>query len=152
MKIKCPECARTGAVKNGFVSGVQRYKCTGCGRQFTLSARRAKGDAEKRMAVMLYASGLSMRVIGKIIDVSVQTVSRWVREFYTARINEVPKMDPMYRVTKREMLEFYQALPERELKEEVFIFSTKLASGKDIRILIENPVGQPEKIKHPAGV
>lgn len=145
MKIKCPGCALTETVKNGFVSGKQRYKCIKCGRQFTLSARRAKGDAEKRMSVMLYASGLSMRVIGKIIDVSVQTVSRWIREFYTARIDEVPKMNPMYKVTKQQILNFYQALGKRELEEEVFILSTKLTSGKDIRILIENPVGRKEK-------
>lgn len=152
MKIKCPECEQANAVKNGFVAGNQRYKCTNCGRQFVLSARQAKGDAEKRLAVMLYASGLSMRVIGKIIDVSVQTVSRWIREFYTARIDEVPKMGPMYKVTKLQILDFYRALAERELKEEVFILSAKLASGKDIRILIENPVRRKEKIKRPDGV
>ena len=41
---------------------------------------------------VMYASGMSMSMIAKIVGVSVQTVSRWIRAFYTKKMDEIPSV------------------------------------------------------------
>lgn len=78
----CRKCGSEKFVKNGFVSGVQRYKCKECGFQFTRETPHGKPMKDKIFALILYLSGLSMSMIGKIIGVSTQSVMRWVQLFY----------------------------------------------------------------------
>ena len=147
MELKCLRCGCEKAVKNGFIFGVQRYKCKKCGYQYTKTTPHGRSNHEKRAAVMLYASGLSMSTIARIIGVSVQTVSRWIRTFYTKKMEEIPQMKPMRRVTLKEVLEFFQTLTKEELKHEIFVLSAQLPSGSDIRILIDNPKKSKRKNK-----
>jgi hypothetical protein len=44
-------------VKNGVVRGLQRYRCKGCGCNFTATKPRGKPPAMKALAVLLYAMG-----------------------------------------------------------------------------------------------
>lgn len=146
MELKCLRCGCEKAVKNGFIFGLQRYKCKKCGYQYTKTTPHGRSDHEKRTAVTLYASGMSMSLIAKIVGVSVQTVSRWVRTFYTNKMEEIPKMEPMRRVTLRNVLEFFQTLSKEELNHEIFILSAELPSGSNVKILIDNP-NSPKKRK-----
>lgn len=139
MELKCLKCGCEKAVKNGFIFGLQRYKCKKCGYQYTKTKPHGYSDHEKKTALILYASGLSMNMIAKLIGVSVQTVSRWVKIFYTKKADEIPKMDPMRKVTLKQMSDFFQSLNAESLGHEIFVLSTKLPSGCDIRILIDNP-------------
>ncbi len=139
MQLKCLRCGCEQAVKNGFIFGLQRYKCKKCGYQYTRTKPHGRSDHEKRTAVMLYASGLSMSMIARLVGVSVQTISRWVRTFYTKKLEEIPKMEPMKKVTLQQMLDFFESLSKEDLGRECFIFSAKLPSGTDIRIMIDNP-------------
>lgn len=143
MELKCLRCGCEKAVKNGFIFGLQRYKCKKCGYQYTKTKPHGRSDHEKRTAVMLYASG---NMIAKIVGVSVQTVSRWIRAFYTKKMDEIPKMDPMQRVTLKKVLEYFQTLSKEELNHEIFILSAKLPSGSNVKILVDNPNG-PRKRK-----
>lgn len=142
MELKCLRCGCEKAVKNGFIFGLQRYKCKKCGYQYTKTKPHGRSDHEKRTAVMLYASGMSMSMIAKIVGVSVQTVSRWIR----AKMDEIPKMDPMQRVTLKKVLEYFQTLNKEELNHEIFVLSAKLPSGSSVKILVDNPNG-PRKRK-----
>ena len=68
-------------VKAGKLNGKQRYRCKKCGRQFTRLTPRGKSPDIKAKAVELYAKGLSMRSIARMLDVSATSVLRWIRAF-----------------------------------------------------------------------
>ena len=87
----CPACGGTAVIRSGHACGRQRWRCEGCGRQFTRTTPRGKPEAMKREAVSLYGTGLSPNAIGKRLGVSAQSVMRWVRDH--ARL-DCPKPEP----------------------------------------------------------
>nr|ADI87783.1 transposase [uncultured Nitrospirae bacterium MY4-5C] len=68
----------------------QRYKCKECGCNFTKSKKKGYSMRTKIIALVLYLSGVSMTMTGKIIGVSCQTIMRWIREL-ADRCGELPK-------------------------------------------------------------
>ena len=76
---RCPRCGGAALIRSGHACGRQRWRCKGCGRQFTRTTPRGKPAAMKREAVELYCTGLSMNAIAKRFAVSAQSVLRWVR-------------------------------------------------------------------------
>ena len=81
-KVHCRKCGSEAFAKNGFIAGTQRYKCKQCGFQFTRETSHGKPMKDKILALILYLSGLSMNMIGKIVGVSTQSVMRWINMFY----------------------------------------------------------------------
>ena len=81
MKPPCQRCATERTVKNGFVQGRQRFKCKGCGFQFTLPGRRGRPPTEKALAVLLYLHGMSLAAIARMLRVSSPAVWKWVHAF-----------------------------------------------------------------------
>ena len=79
--MNCPKCRGGRAVKNGFVRGLQRYRCKGCGCNFTQSHTHGYPIKDKILAVILHLSGLSMNAIAPIIGVSTQSVMRWIKAY-----------------------------------------------------------------------
>ena len=77
----CPKCHCAEAVKNGRHLEKQRYRCEGCGFQFTRTSPRGRPANEKALAVLLYTLGLSMNTIARLLQVSTPAVLRWVRIF-----------------------------------------------------------------------
>ena len=84
----CWKCGSEAFVKNGFMAGSQRYKCKKCGFQFTRDTPHGKPMKDKILALVLYLSGLSMNVIGKILGVTAQSVMRWIKMFYDKFVTE----------------------------------------------------------------
>ena len=82
--IVCKKCEGVSVVKSGKVDGNQRYKCKSCGCQFQPNRRKGKPENVKRLAVLLYLCGLSMRTIAKIAKTDVHAVYRWIRTFAEA--------------------------------------------------------------------
>ncbi len=76
----CPACCGSVLIKSGHACCRPRWRCKGCGRQFTRITPRGKPAALKRHAIELYCLGLSMNAVAKHIGVSAQTMLRWVRE------------------------------------------------------------------------
>ena len=76
----CPACGGTVLIRSGHACGRQRWRCKGCGRQFTRTEPRGKPLVMKAAAVELYCTGLSLNAIGKRLGVSAQSVMRWVRD------------------------------------------------------------------------
>jgi transposase-like protein len=76
----CPACQGTVLIKSGHACGRQRWRCKGCGRQFTRTEPRGKPAAVKRQAIELHCLGLSMNAVAKRVGVSAQSMLRWVRE------------------------------------------------------------------------
>jgi len=77
----CRKCSSAQNVKNGMMNGMQRYKCKGCGFQFTKEVANGRSQVEKNQATALYMLGLSMRAIAKLFSVNVTTILYWVRNF-----------------------------------------------------------------------
>ncbi|MBE6440895.1 MAG: IS1 family transposase [Desulfovibrio desulfuricans] len=92
----CRKCGSEAFVNNGFMAGVQRYKCKKCGFQFTRETPHGRPMKDKILALILYLSGLSMNAIGNIIEVSTQSIMRWIRMFYDKFIpqNEIEVKSP----------------------------------------------------------
>ena len=77
----CPKCKAAEVIKSGKILEKQRYKCKKCLFQFTRLTPHGKPASDKAKAVELYIHGLSMRSIGKILNVSTTSVLRWIRKF-----------------------------------------------------------------------
>ena len=75
----CKKCGEDSFIKSGFVRGLQRYRCKGCGAHFTQTASRGRPMAQKLLALSLYASGLSINRIAKYFQVSAPAVLRWIK-------------------------------------------------------------------------
>ena len=76
----CPACRGTMLIRSGHACGRQRWRCKGCGRQFTRTEPRGKPAALKLQAIELHCLGLSMNAVAKRVGVSAQTMLRWVRD------------------------------------------------------------------------
>ena len=87
----CPACGGTSLIRSGHACGRQRWRCKGCGRQFTRTTPRGKPVTMKREAVSLYCAGLSLNAVGRRLGVSAQSVMRWVRDHARDRC---PKPEP----------------------------------------------------------
>lgn len=66
-KIQCPKC-RSRAVKNGFQSGKQRYKCTFCNKKFHLKyTYQAYNEHINSFITSLLKEGCGIRSIARVL-------------------------------------------------------------------------------------
>ena len=84
MGLRCKRCGSEEHVKNGFMRGKQRYRCKGCGLNFTDTPPRGLPLAMKVTAVLLYVSGLSMNRTAQLLGVSTPTIQAWLEQFAAA--------------------------------------------------------------------
>jgi transposase-like protein len=76
----CKYCGSDRIVKNGFIQGIQRYKCRSCGRNPRVGDKRERYDNRTRaLAVAMYLNNCGFRSIGRVLDVPFQLVHRWIR-------------------------------------------------------------------------
>lgn len=108
----CPACRGTVLIKSGHACGRQRWRCKGCGRQFTRTEPRGKPAELKRHAIELYCLGLSMNAVAKRVGVSAQSMLRWVRAHAQAHC---PKPEPSSRTAVVEIDEMWHFL-KKDLK------------------------------------
>src|SRR5215203_992982 len=100
----CPACGGSGLIRSGHACGRQRWRCEGCGRQFTRTEPRGKPATMRREAVGLYRMGLSLSATGGRLGVSAQSVMRRVRGH--AR-DHCPKPEPAGRAVVVELDEMW---------------------------------------------
>ena len=108
--LACPACGGAVLIRSVHACGRQRWRCKGCGRQFTRTAPRGKPVAMKLDAVSLYCAGLSLNAIGKRLGVSTQSVVRWVRDHAEARC---PKPEPQGRALVVEIDEMWHFIEKK---------------------------------------
>jgi transposase-like protein len=84
MGLRCKRCGSGEHVKNGFMKGLQRYRCKVCGLNFTDTPPRGMPLRVKVSAVLLYLSGLSMNRTAKLLGVSTPSVMAWIEQFAEA--------------------------------------------------------------------
>jgi transposase-like protein len=79
MSLKCKNCGSTKKVKNGFVEGVQRYKCKDCGYNYIEGDKRQKYTAQDRLKVLkLYLENCGIRTIERLTGVRNSQISKWI--------------------------------------------------------------------------
>jgi transposase-like protein len=80
--MNCPKCTCSKSVKSGITKGRQRYKCKGCGCNYSVELKStAKPKSLKRQAVQLYLEGSGFRSTGRILGVNNVSVLKWIRDF-----------------------------------------------------------------------
>ena len=78
--MRCPKCKGEEKTKNGFKSGVQRYKCKSCGCNYTKSTPRGYPIEVKREALRYYLEGIGFRRIERLLGISHTAVIYWVKK------------------------------------------------------------------------
>ena len=84
MGLRCKRCGSEEHVKDGFMKGLQRYRCKACGLNLTDTPPRGMPLRVKVTAVLLYLSGLSMNRTAKLLGVSTPSVLTWIERFAKA--------------------------------------------------------------------
>lgn len=141
--IKCIKCGSTSFVKNGTVFGTQRFLCKSCGYQFTKGAPAGKSIFVKLIAHSLFLSGLSMRAVGPIVGVTVQSVSRWLKKWHPTYMREIGAKSQISNTNKKELLSHLNL----DEDDEIMVISTPLPSGATIHSVIQIPVGIKKSLK-----
>lgn len=139
MELKCLKCGCEGAYKYGHMKGYQRYRCKNCGYQFTKTTPQGKPEKDKILALILYLSGLSMSATGRILDVTAQSVMRWIRKMYDKFITEKPDISAIKEVEMDEMHHYYQKKLKNYGPEKLLIIEAKTSSGELLDIVIQKP-------------
>ena len=107
MGLRCKRCGAEEHVKNGFMKGLQRYRCKACGLNFTDTPPRGMPLRVKATAVLLYLSGLSMNRTAELLGVSTPTVMAWIERFAK---DQAQKPEPEGRAVVVELDEMWHFL------------------------------------------
>jgi transposase-like protein len=88
-EITCPHCGNNEYVrKNGYYNGMQRYKCTKCGKTFipsNVDKRIKHSSIMRKLTLSFYLSGTSMRGIQKALNtcfntkIYIRTIVCWLK-------------------------------------------------------------------------
>ena len=110
MGLRCKRCGSGEHVRNGLMRGKQRYRCQGCGLNFTDTPPRGMPPAMKATAVLLHLSGLSMNRTAKLLGVSTPSVMTWIEQLAEAYAQ---KPEPEGRAVVVELDEMWHFLKKR---------------------------------------
>ena len=81
MSIKCKFCGSSNCVKNGFVHGIQRYKCKECVVNFIEGDKRQKyTTADHLKVIKLYLENCGIRTIERLTGVRNSQISKWIED------------------------------------------------------------------------
>lgn len=89
----CPKCSsRELQIKDGFTpAGSQRRRCKVCGCRYTPQAKERGYDEEVRLqALVLHLEGISLREIGRLLDVNHQSVANWIGSYINNLSEDLP--------------------------------------------------------------
>ena len=79
--ICCRHCGSNWMVKNGKDREKQTFLCRKCKRRFTLNGKNpTRADSVKKIAYEMYANGVGVSAISRILDVKLGTVYTWVKK------------------------------------------------------------------------
>ena len=113
--MSCPSCHSTKKqYKSGFNrSGSQRYRCGICNRAYTPEPKENGYSSEMRLlALRMYIEGNSTRAIGRILQVSPQSVGNWV----SAYVDSLPEAARPKEVQTAELDELYTFIGNKKTK------------------------------------
>lgn len=91
--MNCPRChSDSRQIKDGrTAAGSQRFRCKQCGCRYTPFAKEPGYDEEVRQqALMLHLEGLTLREIGRLLNVHHQTVANWIKDYANFLPQDLP--------------------------------------------------------------
>ncbi|MBR1777157.1 MAG: IS1 family transposase [Alphaproteobacteria bacterium] len=140
--MKCPKCSAKHIVKYGKARGKQRFRCHGCGYQFTSEQMHAHALEERLFAMTLLASGLSMHAVGKVLGVSAQTILRWKRSglVNSDKISKALRVRMVLRSGKVKTIKDNEPSLEEEddfVSGDLYVLETRLPSGVRVDIAVK---------------
>lgn len=92
MLIKCKFCSSSNCVKNGFVHGVQRYKCKECLSNYVNGDKRQKYSSLDHLKVIkLHLENCGIRTIERLTGVRNSQISKWIEGIASHIKSEVLK-------------------------------------------------------------
>ena len=105
----CPKCESSAATKSGVVNNRQRFKCKGCGYNYTVAKVGREVDSYYVIkALQLYIEGVSFREIERLLGVSHVSVMNWVKK-YGVKAPRQTDYHPTYKILNhKELAEFFQ--------------------------------------------
>lgn len=136
VEIICPKCGKE-VKKNGFVFGLQRYKCKGCGFQFTKQAPHGKERKDKGAAIALCSLGVSQNQAAKILGVTPTSIARWVEEVPQELSFELQPKVNVQKIEETNLRTYIRQL-YIENKENFLMVKNDYPSGYEVNILIKN--------------
>ncbi len=136
---KCLKCACEAVIKSGKIWGKQRFKCKSCGYQFTRETKRGCGDKTKTLALILYLSGLSMNMTGKIVGVTAQSVMRWIKSFGKRAIEELEIPANVREVEIDEMHHYLQKKQQKSGSGKCWIIELEGCAAGSVVIAVPKP-------------
>src|SRR3954454_20057324 len=110
MALRCKRCGSEERVRNGFMKGLQRYRCKACGLNITDTPPRGMPLRIKVAAGILYLSGVSMHRTPTLLGVSPPSVMTWIERFAEAY---ALKPEPEGRAVVVELDEMWPFLKKR---------------------------------------
>lgn len=136
--MNCPRCKRTDAVKNGKAKGSQRYKCKGCGFQFTRQTTRGRPPWQRALAVFLYCRGVSISDIARMFSVAPSTIFKWIRKFGSER-TPLPESAPDGAVLldENEIAKYLKKQGERCEAGKIFVIIPEDVSSENVVVGIK---------------
>lgn len=90
----CPKCQSAERQnKDGLTAaGSQRYRCVHCGCRYTPVPKENGYDEDIRLsALSLYLEGLSLREIGRVLEVNHQSIANWIAAYATYLPPDMPQ-------------------------------------------------------------
>ena len=72
--ISCPSCGGHHVVKSGKSAGRQKYLCRDCSKYFLGDASYYHPRKLREEALKMYANGMSMRAVSRVLNVPLGTV------------------------------------------------------------------------------
>jgi transposase-like protein len=90
---QCPKCRdKERQIRDGYTpSGSQRYRCKRCGCRYTPNPKEHGYDEEVRLqALRLHLEGMSLRAIGRILQVNHQTAANWINAYANHLPADIP--------------------------------------------------------------
>lgn len=86
--VECPHCTSVHVTANGRLKGVQRYRCKGCGKNFSQTTGKVSYNLKKRDLLTGYLhcmlSGMSIRKSAREVGISTRTAFDWRHKLLTA--------------------------------------------------------------------
>ena len=79
--MQCPRCGSNWLPKHGRSRGKQTYRCRQCLYHFIPDTERPhRPEKAKSLAVELYAEGLGLSAISRVLNTKLGTVYSWVKK------------------------------------------------------------------------
>lgn len=140
-KLKCIKCGSLKSVKNGFVSGHQRYKCMACGYQYTKQSPHGLPIFTRILSSSLCLFGVPKRKIAQIVGVTPTTIVRWIKKYHVYYMTAFAPLETRRILTVDEVKKMLDKAPEGKM----MVISRDLPSGGRIDVLIHPGILPPNE-------